>query len=403
MGSSFYNPNVPLSRDGVALTAGPSLSFTRGGNWGQDPTYKYVGQGAGEYRTFPQQSAGSCICCILGLIPMVIALLAAPFLVMLLRGKLTTTQTTTTTWPVPLPVVAAGAPAMMGTTRPPPAPPVPKKLVMKDRYDCSLGTESRWSPGKRLWCCRHDQKGCMSTSSSAVPAPAPAAPIPALISAQEPMTTPPATKTTAATTTTYDCANGDSESWEVHKKVACCLSTGKGCPTVAPPPPTSATAAPPATAPPPPPPPTTQQAPSPAPSKPYDCDAGLSNWEAGWSPAKKDWCCANEAPKGCPVTTSKPYDCEAGYSNWEAGWAPEKKDWCCQNERRGCQTTEPAPTTQEPTTSSPPYDCDAGYANWQAGWSDFKQDWCCQHAQKGCKADATPVASEDAAPAPAEA
>jgi hypothetical protein len=71
------------------------------------------------------------------------------------------------------------------------------------------------------------------------------------------------------------------------------------------------------------------------PSEPYDCNAGYSNWEAGWSPDKKEWCCSNKQ-MGCPETSSKPYDCDAGYSNWEAGWSHEKKEWCCANEQKGC-------------------------------------------------------------------
>jgi hypothetical protein len=75
------------------------------------------------------------------------------------------------------------------------------------------------------------------------------------------------------------------------------------------------------------------------------------------------------------ATTSDPYDCDAGYANWEAGWSPDKKTWCCQSKQMGC----PSPA------ASDPYDCDAGYTNWQAGWSDFKIQWCCENKQKGCE------------------
>jgi len=113
-------------------------------------------------------------------------------------------------------------------------------------------------------------------------------------------------------------------------------------------------------------------------SKPYDCEAGYSNWEAGWSEDKKSWCCSNEQ-KGCPETTtppappSEPYDCNAGYSNWEAGWSPDKKEWCCANKSMGCAEA-----------ASKPFDCDAGYSNWEAGWSEDKKGWCCTNEQKGC-------------------
>merc|ERR1712037_405298 len=75
-------------------------------------------------------------------------------------------------------------------------------------------------------------------------------------------------------------------------------------------------------------------------SEPYDCDAGYSNWEAGWSSDKKEWCCANKN-MGCAEAVSEPYDCNAGYSNWEAGWSSDKKEWCCSNKNMGCQGKEP--------------------------------------------------------------
>jgi len=108
-------------------------------------------------------------------------------------------------------------------------------------------------------------------------------------------------------------------------------------------------------------------------SLPYDCSAGFSNWQAGWSVAKKHWCCAH-SNKGCVVITqraSKPYECSAGLSHWDEGWSAGKKIWCCAKEKLGC-------------TTSLPYDCNAGFSNWQAGWSVGKQLWCCAHQARGC-------------------
>jgi len=72
----------------------------------------------------------------------------------------------------------------------------------------------------------------------------------------------------------------------------------------------------------------------------YDCAAGLSNWIAGWSDSKKDWCCRHTGA-GCGVvpttTTCPPQDCNAGFSNWQAGWTPEKKAWCCTHENKACE------------------------------------------------------------------
>ena len=30
------------------------------------------------------------------------------------------------------------------------------------------------------------------------------------------------------------------------------------------------------------------------------------------------------------------YDCKAGYSNWNSGWSSAKKSWCCSHENKGC-------------------------------------------------------------------
>jgi len=76
---------------------------------------------------------------------------------------------------------------------------------------------------------------------------------------------------------------------------------------------------------------------------------------------------------GCVTTTSLPFDCKAGYDNWEAGWSSAKKQWCCHHEYRGCHTT-----------TELPFDCSAGFSNWQHGWSDAKKHWCCEHEEKGC-------------------
>jgi len=145
-------------------------------------------------------------------------------------------------------------------------------------------------------------------------------------------------------------------------------------------------------------------------SLPFDCAAGFSNWQDGWSVAKKHWCCTH-VNRGCIIPTTvvtKPYECSVGLSNWEAGWSPGKKMWCCAKENLGCPKSLPYDCDAGlsnwqvgwshnkkvwccdhkgkacPTTTSLPYDCNAGYSNWQAGWSIGKKHWCCAYAQKGC-------------------
>merc|ERR1712107_222731 len=114
-------------------------------------------------------------------------------------------------------------------------------------------------------------------------------------------------------------------------------------------------------------------------SKPYDCNAGFANWMAGWSVAKKAWCCSNEG-KGCPPAAGRrlppqpiappadPYNCADGFANWQAGWSVPKKEWCCRVHGKGCPNQGGGCVT-----SSKPYDCNAGFANWMAGWSVAKK------------------------------
>ncbi|CAE7318112.1 unnamed protein product [Symbiodinium sp. CCMP2592] len=69
-----------------------------------------------------------------------------------------------------------------------------------------------------------------------------------------------------------------------------------------------------------------------------DCHAGLSNWYHGWSRVQKSWCCDHHHLI-CPGMAHGQwhartvvhtmghhaghggYDCDAGYSNWEHGWS----------------------------------------------------------------------------------
>jgi len=123
---------------------------------------------------------------------------------------------------------------------------------------------------------------------------------------------------------------------------------------------------------------------APAKAAEFDCEAGLGKWEAGWSEAKKKWCCENEGKgwQGCKEK-SEPFDCEAGLPKWKTGWSESKKEWCCENKEKGCED---------------PFDCDAGLPKWETGWSEEKKEWCCEHEKKGCEAP-TP-APPPRAPAP---
>merc|ERR1712032_709799 len=143
-----------------------------------------------------------------------------------------------------------------------------------------------------------------------------------------------------ATSLPYDCEAGFAQweiTWSPAQQEFCCSTMGRGCTTALP----ETTPSVPPTAPPPQ--PIIMPAPQPVapPADPYNCADGFANWQAGWSVAKKEWCCRVHG-KGCPnqgggcVTSSKPYDCNAGFANWMAGWSVAKKAWCCSNEGKGC-------------------------------------------------------------------
>jgi len=211
-----------------------------------------------------------------------------------------------------------------------------------------------WSLTKQRWCCEHRGVGCSSTTTVMVPA------------ATHPVTT----------FLPYDC-NADFRDnyqylvrkWHVGKRAWCCAHARRGCPPAysgpvphtvpvphAAPGPTSAPVPAPAPTtgraeqkPPPAAPPLAAPRPAvPQPAAPtlplFLCDVGLANFAAGWSVAKKQWCCQHEK-KGCPPvphqTTSKypPVDCSSGFSNWKIAWSEQKKEFCCVHEGKGCRTS----------------------------------------------------------------
>merc|ERR1711902_367767 len=100
-----------------------------------------------------------------------------------------------------------------------------------------------------------------------------------------PPTQPPPTRLPAPSgpVDPFNCAVDPEDTWAADKKTWCCRVHHRGCAPTAPPPQ-----------------PIILPAPQPiAPADPYNCADGFANWMAGWSVAKKAWCCSNEG-KGCP-------------------------------------------------------------------------------------------------------
>jgi len=134
-------------------------------------------------------------------------------------------------------------------------------------YDCSAGFDNwshGWSIGKKVWCCMNARRGCPTAPPTSLP---------------------------------FDCNiafNNWVAAWSEPKKQWCCVHARRGCPTTTPVRPTIQIPVPvPAPAP-----PVFQVPPAPVTSLPFDCNAGFVNWVAGWSWAKKAWCCAH-ANRGC--------------------------------------------------------------------------------------------------------
>lgn len=56
------------------------------------------------------------------------------------------------------------------------------------------------------------------------------------------------------------------------------------------------------------------------------------------SPISAEHCC-EKFGKHCS------FDCDAGFSKWQAGWSAAKQEYCCKKESRGCPPTPPPATT----------------------------------------------------------
>lgn len=201
-------------------------------------------------------------------------------------------------------------------------------------FDCDVDVaqwRNGWSEEKKTWCCRTSRKGCenpheVSSANHAIVQVWPAI--------KWDTTTMASTFETSITTPLFECgvAPDGHSPWSAVKTAWCCINMHMACPRT-----------------------TT--------SVPYDCWAGLANWERGWSAPKKSWCCEHQhvacptprsdlaglAPPGitlpeAPSHVNK-YICSGGSANGYTGWSLEKKAWCCEYRDRGCPNTEMTTTT----------------------------------------------------------
>jgi len=240
---------------GAAVT---TMSYVGGGvgDYTQETTYRYVGRGAGEYGVMqvPLARPNYCLCIC---VPLLLLLLICPFLYLLLSSS------------------SHHAAHIHCFHGPPP---------------------STWGPIKSAWCCHHTGRGCPTTTT-------PPPPPPPTLPPTKPPPPPPTTQPPPPPTTThcpFDCNAGYKDideyqwvkGWSGAKKLYCCRTVRKGCPSELPPP----SGVPPSGLP-----------PTPDTFR-YDCNAGYHNCytclQRQWSPNKLEYCCKNQN-KGCKWNTKK--------------------------------------------------------------------------------------------------
>jgi hypothetical protein len=94
-----------------------------------------------------------------------------------------------------------------------------------------------------------------------------------------------------------------------------------------------------------------------------------------------------EAPKARNDSSSGKganFNCMAGYSNWEVGWSQPKKNWCCDHWGVGCPRT--AGTRGASMTGYTLKDCMATDPAYMEAWSAERRGFCCSRLDVGCGA-----------------
>lgn len=353
-------------RDPLMNYAGPGQ-----GDYVQETTYRYVGNGAGEFDFIPKRATKASVY-VLGFL-LIAAIIGAAYMLVPASG---------------IGKVMSARSGAVGSIKPP--------------FDCFGGESAEWDGAKKAWCChavgagchpatddtgradrpgnggvRHHSAPAQPTAAEPRTTPtAPAQPVPA-VPAVPPL--PPVLAIPPVVLPHFDCDQGLGNwqaAWSVPRKDWCCAHMARGC-TVA------------------------GQAPQlPAHQVDYDCGDGFTTWRASWPTAKQLWCCAHEG-RGCgggapgaaggsaasfagvaSPTASMPFDCNAGFSRWELGWSTPKKNWCCAHGGHGCTRPPPMPTT------SAPFECNDEGA--EDTWPATKSAWCCQRVSKGCTTTQAP-------------
>jgi len=116
---------------------------------------------------------------------------------------------------------------------PPPTPPPPPPTSLPfdcnvDFIDCDRCLLTRWSAGKRAWCCAHARRGCAPPAQPPSPARVERVPVPVPVPAPAPKPCPHH----KCQCPPLDCKGGLNNwknAWGPEKKAWCCHHEGKGC------------------------------------------------------------------------------------------------------------------------------------------------------------------------------
>ncbi|CAK9024587.1 Uncharacterized protein SCF082_LOCUS16696 [Durusdinium trenchii] len=203
------------------------------------------------------------------------------------------------------------------------------------KFHCTAGGDSSWAEAKRSWCCSNVQKGCPRTTLSPLKCKTPCTLKGQTSTCLERIQW--VTKNTysgkeAACNLAYsrvqvecdvcrgcsiqeagcevhagkdpfDCnaaLNNFFRAWSPEKKHWCCTKQGKGCEG----------------------------------SSPPSVDPGFGMiWKHVQVNGYWTWQTVHAAGG---VHTKLPYDCHAGLNNWQSGWSGPKKSWCCSHQQLGC-------------------------------------------------------------------
>lgn len=234
-------------------------------------TYNYVGEGGGNFdreirTTYYGWKARPC-CIVVTFLLLILGLLY------LLSTWSTLSRSTT-------PVISAPRATV---------PPAASPAVSEAPYNCN--TFIGLSDEKISWCCRKYNVMCPTTLAPRI----------IEVTVQVPVSVPAPAPVVQVITTSgvpYDCSAGYDEwpmqwvkGWGGAKKLYCCSTAGRGCPSELPPP-------------------------------------------------------SGRPPSGLPPGPDVgPYDCNAGYHNCYScllkHWSANKLNWCCRVQNTGCQSNTP--------------------------------------------------------------